>query len=160
LPDPLNCARIRVFIKINTPLSAVKLLHYLNITTLTFAYNSAAEVLLYFFLKFIIIPTCATMMNIKKLDRVLSLLDLPITTENPCPSAKPCNLALHEALDSKVSPVAGKSKKPGGRAATARSNVARWCVGTRKRIAWSYPLFRRSIFAMDRRSLRKTNRHN
>jgi hypothetical protein len=42
--------------------------------------------------------------------------------------------------------VAGKARKPGGKAATARSNAARWCVGTRKRIARSYPLFRRSIF--------------
>src|SRR5271163_4704220 len=96
------------------------------------------------------------MMNVKKLDLwVLSLLDLLITMANPCLSAKPCNLALHEILDSKVSPVARKSKKLDSKAATARPNAACWHVRTRKRIAGSYPLFRRSIFAMDRRSLRK-----
>jgi len=83
------------------------------------------------------------------------LLDLPITTANPCPSAKPYNLALHTALDSKDSPVAGKPKKAGGKAAIVQSNTAHWYIGTRSQIVQSYPLFRRSILAIDRRSLRK-----
>src|SRR5271163_3992294 len=41
LPDPLNCARVRIFVRTDTSPSAVELLHHLGVTTLTFACDSA-----------------------------------------------------------------------------------------------------------------------
>ena len=55
LPDPLDCARVEIFVRTDTSPSAVELLHHLGVTTLTFAYDSTAGVLLHFFLKSTII---------------------------------------------------------------------------------------------------------
>jgi hypothetical protein len=102
------------------------------------------------------------MMNAKKLDLWSTILvGLANYHGKPLPKRKTLQSGLTQSFGFEGFPVAGKPKKLGGKAATARPNVARWCVGTRKRIAWSYPLFWRSIFAMDRRSLRKrkTRRH-
>jgi hypothetical protein len=89
LPDSLNRAGVGIFVRINISLSVVELLHYLNIITLTFAYDSAARVLLYFFLKPTIIPTCAIMMNAKKFDPWgVALIGLANNHGKPLPKRK------------------------------------------------------------------------
>ena len=88
-----------MLIRTDSSPSTVELLHHLGVITLTFAYDSAARVLLHFFLKSTIIPTCATMMNATKFNLwSAALVRFADNHGKPLPKRKPLQSSLTRRL--------------------------------------------------------------